>query len=1147
MNSNLGELVGFKVRFAEKISKKTAVKVMTDGILLAETQSDPLLKNYDAIIIDEAHERSLNIDFLLGYLKNLITQRQDLKIIITSATIDVDKFSAHFNNAPIIQVSGRTYPVDVIYRPLKKISEALIESIEDGIVGVINELGKVDGDILVFLPGERDIHDTKKYLSDQFRDRFDVLPLFSRLPFKDQQKIFQVATQHRIILATNIAETSLTVPGIKYVIDAGLARVVRYSPNLKIDQLLIEKISKASANQRAGRCGRIAPGICIRLYDEEDYNLRPDFTDPEIIRTSLASVILRMADLNLGQVDKFPFIHPPSNRLIQDGYQLLQELGAVDKQNKILPLGKQIAMLPIDPAHARVLLEAKKENCLHEILIIISALSVSDPRERPLDKAEQADQAHQQFHDPDSGFMILLRLWSRFQLEVNKNQSKQLRQFCQKYFVSYNRMREWRELHKQLTNIVEEMSFNINQKEATYDQVHRALLAGHLSNIGQKEIDGPMYLGGRGVKFLIGPRLFRNKNFKWLMAAEIIDTGKRYAQCVAKIDVAWVEQMATHLVEYEYANPRWNSKLGRVDATQKTLLYGLIINPAKTIHYGPIDPIVSREIFIRQALVEGNFESQAPFWQHNLELIKEVEKLEHKARRQDILINDDILYQFYDEKIEKDIINLQAFESWRKKIEQENTKFLFLTKEFLMQHDAEKIDLVQFPEHIKIGSIDVNVSYHFDPNHPRDGISVTLPFSLMSQIQENKFSWLVPGMIREKVTFLIKNLPKNLRGQCGHLQNAVTEFLQKKNNTTNFNEAFTHFIREKSNSAYKLSEEELANLPEHLKVNFILIDQNDRVIDESRNLNLLKANNKEMVTEVIEDIDFGIEKTQLIFWPDYDIPETIEKEWENQMITGYPALIDRHTHVDLIVLDAKEDALKEHAKGIKRLLRLQLKDKIKVYKKNFLQSGLTTIKLTKIISPETLIENTVDITIDEIIFRYQESIRTKVEFSKLLIEANKSFVPLLNELTAALKKIAESYYQLSLAKDNFQFISKAMQIDYEEQLEILLPPYELPLFQWSRINLIDKYLTTMRIRFEKYLQRQQKDHESITQISRLKDKWIEKVIQYVERDLPIPNAFIDFQWDLQELRVSLFAQELKTTHPISIKRMNERWSKMMDL
>ena len=1147
MNTNLGDLVGFKVRFAEKLSKKTAIKVMTDGILLAETQHDPLLKNYGAIIIDEAHERSLNIDFLLGYLKKLITQRKDLKLIITSATIDVDKFSAHFDSAPIVQISGRTYPVDIIYRPLKKISDALIESLEDGIVGVITELGRAEGDILVFLPGERDIHDTKKYLADRFKGQFDVLPLFSRLPVKEQQKIFQPATQKRIILATNIAETSLTVPGIKYVIDTGLARVIRYSPNLKIDQLLIEKVSKASANQRSGRCGRVGPGVCVRLYDEEDFNLRPDFTDPEIIRTSLASVILRMADLNLGEVDKFPFIHPPSKRLIHDGYQLLQELGAVDGKNKILPLGKQIARLPIDPAHARVLLEAKKENCLDEILIIISALSVSDPRERPLDKAEQADQAHLQFHDSESGFIAFLKLWRRFQKEVSKNQTKPFRLFCQKYFVSYNRMREWRELHKQLTAIIDEMNFNINKSEANYDQVHRALLSGHLSNIGHKEIDGPMYLGGRGVKFLIGPRLFRNKNFKWIMAAEIIDTGKKYAQCVAKINVDWIEKLASHLVDYEYSNPRWNMKLGRVDATQKTLLYGLIINPAKTVHYGPIDPIASREIFIRQALVEGNFESSAPFWQHNLNLIAEVEKLEHKARRQDILVNDDILYDFYANKLEQDIINEKGFEFWRKKIEQTDAKFLFLTKDFLMQHDAEKIDLIQFPENVALGSTEVNLSYHFEPGHPRDGVSVMLPFSLLSQLDENKFAWLVPGLIREKVTFLIKNLPKNLRGQCGHLQNAVTEFLQQKNKSMNFNQAFTDFIRDKSRSNYKLSDQDLLRLPDHLKVNYVLVDAHNHVIDESRDVPSLKSNNKEIVTEVIEEINFGIEQSELIFWPSEEIPVCIEREWSGQIINGYPALLDCKTHTDLIVMDSMENAKKEHEKGVKRLLSLQLKDKIKIFKRSALQSKSTLIKLANIISPEALVENIIDLSINEILSRHHGAIRSKQAFEKLVIEANKNFITLINELTSALELIAESYYQLSLARENFSNQFPDVLKDYEEQLEVLLPPFEPPLFQWKRIIHFPRYLSAMRIRLEKYLQRQHKDEESIVQINRLKDKWIEKVVEYVERDMEIPEAFIDFQWDLQELRVSLFAQELKTPYPISIKRMDGHWQRLMEL
>ena len=537
LNTPVGEIVGYKIRFMDRVTKTTSIKVMTDGILLAETQNDPMLSQYDAIIIDEAHERSLNIDFLLGYLSNLLRKRRDLKIIITSATIDVDKFSQHFDDAPIIKVSGRTFPVDIVYSPLQKINEDSNESIEDAILRTIDELVGNSGDILVFLPGERDIHDSKKFLSEKLIGKFEVLPLFSRLPINEQQKIFKPGGIRRVILATNIAETSLTVPRIKFVIDAGFARVVRYSPKLKIEQLLIEKISKASANQRSGRCGRIAPGICIRLFDEEDFQARPEFTDPEILRSSLASVILKMAALKLGPVDEFPFIQSPSYRFIQDGYHLLQELGAVDMENKILPLGIQLSKLPIDPSLGRILLESKKENCVQEALIIISALSVSDPRERPIDKAEQADKAHQFFHDPDSGFNIFLKLWKQFSIETKKVTNKSLRQFTQKYFLSFNRIKEWHELHRQLKQIADELKFNISATEATYEQTHRALLSGLLGNIGFKDIDGPMYSGGRSIKFLIGPRLFRNKNFKWIMAAEIIDTGRLYAQCVAKIDV----------------------------------------------------------------------------------------------------------------------------------------------------------------------------------------------------------------------------------------------------------------------------------------------------------------------------------------------------------------------------------------------------------------------------------------------------------------------------------------------------------------------------------------------------------------------------------------------------------------------------------
>ena len=968
LNTPLGEMVGYKIRFMDQVTKTTSIKVMTDGILLAETQNDPMLSQYDAIIIDEAHERSLNIDFLLGYLSNLLQKRRDLKIIITSATIDVDKFSQHFSDAPIIQVSGRTFPVDIVYSPLQKITEDANESVEDAILRTIDELVGNSGDILVFLPGERDIHDCKKFLSEKLIGKFEVLPLFSRLPINEQQKIFKPGGIRRVILATNIAETSLTVPRIKFVIDAGFARVVRYSPKLKIEQLLIEKISKASANQRSGRCGRIAPGICIRLFDEEDFKARPEFTDPEILRSSLASVILKMAALKLGPVDEFPFIQSPSYRFIQDGYHLLQELGAVDMENKILPLGIQLSKLPIDPSLGRILLESKKENCVQEALIIISALSVSDPRERPLDKAEQADKAHLFFHDSDSGFNIFLKLWKQFSIETKKVTNKSLRQFTQKHFLSFNRIKEWHELHRQLKQIADELKFNISSTEATYEQIHRALLSGLLGNIGFKDIDGPIYSGGRGIKFLIGPRLFRNKNFKWIMAAEIIDTGRLYAQCVAKIDVRWIESLAIHLLEYEYSNPRWNIKLSRVDATEKSLLYGLVVNPGKTVHFGGIDPDQSRKIFIRQGLVEQGYESNGLFWKHNLKLIQEIEMLEHKTRRQDILINDDVLYQFYDERIDEKIVNGAGFESWRKEKEKNNSEYLFLTKTFLMQREALQVDEIQYPEKKSLQHLELHFRYHFQPGHSRDGLSVEIPLSGISQIKTEDLAWLVPGMIREKVTFLIKNLPKNLRGQCGHLQEAVTEFLTGANNEEDFSDAFTKFIRQKTSSKFRLTEKSLKNLPEHLMVNYIIVDENNITLDEGRDLLLLQRKNKDKVVEVLEDISFGIEEMEIKYWPKLKvIPDKVEKKINDTIIVGYPALVDRQSHVDLFVADDKAEADYLHQEGIKRLIKIQLQEKIKYIKKNpprFEEFGML---LHSHISPEDLKNNFIYVFFNEIL------------------------------------------------------------------------------------------------------------------------------------------------------------------------------------
>jgi ATP-dependent helicase HrpA len=774
LNSPLGEVVGYKVRFNDKLSESSYVKLMTDGILLAETQGDKFLNAYDTIIIDEAHERSLNIDFLLGYLKQLLPKRPDLKIIVTSATIDAARFSQHFNGAPVIEVSGRTYPVEIRYRPLcaagfraREIAEAENlqfdledetifgiarkakteargleeddeeEAIEEAILDAADDLLRQgDGDILVFLPGEREIRDVTEHLR-KYQGRsaklkhIEVLPLFARLSIEDQQKIFKSHSSRRIVLATNVAETSLTVPGIKYVIDAGLARVNRYSTRAKVEQLQIEKISQAAAKQRAGRCGRVSNGICVRLYSEQDFNGRPEFTEPEILRSSLAAVILRMAALRLGDVTEFPFIEAPSSRLIADGYLLLQELGAVDAQRQITETGLQLAKLPLDPRVGRMILAAKREHCLREILIIASVLSIQDPRERPMDKREAADNAHTKFAGEGSDFMSYLKLWDFFDHALKtKKSNKDLLNQCHSNFLSFLRLKEWRELHGQLLDIVSEMEFKLNEKEASFEQIHKALLAGLLGNIGFKDGESESYAGARGIRFFVAPgSTLKKQRPKWVIAAELVDTSKLYARCVAKIEPDWIEPLARGLTESHYSDPRWDRKMGMVNAWERVSLYGLTIIPKRRVHFGPIDPKESREIFIREALANGEFDTRAAFFTANERLIAEVEELEHKARRQDVLVDEHQLFTFYDAKIPADIYNAASFEKWRAEAERINPKLLYLTRDDLMRHGADAITAVQFPEKILLDGVEVTLKYRFEPGHVLDVVTATIPLA----------------------------------------------------------------------------------------------------------------------------------------------------------------------------------------------------------------------------------------------------------------------------------------------------------------------------------------------------------------------------------------------------------------------------------
>ncbi len=733
LNSPLGQLVGYKVRFSDQTHPGTRIKLMTDGILLAETQQDPLLRAYHTLIIDEAHERSLNIDFLLGYLKQLLPRRPDLKLIITSATIDARRFSAHFNDAPVIEVSGRLFPVEILYRPFDDPAESEDRDLPRAILGAVDEAMYMgEGDMLIFLPGEREIRETAETLRKHAfsgpggRAGMEILPLFARLSHAEQARIFTSGQQRRIVLATNVAETSLTVPGIRYVIDTGLARINRYSYRNKVEQLLVKKISQASANQRAGRCGRVMNGICFRLYSMEDFAARPEYTDPEILRSSLASVILRMKSLRIGDVEQFPFIQPPAARMIADGYQLLSELGALNEQKGLTQTGHQLARFPTDPRIARMIVAARQENCLSEVLIIASALSLQDPRDRPFEHQQAADQAHQPFRDDRSDFMSYLKLWDFFnELLKHKKSNKKLIEQCQKNFISHRRMREWREIHGQLHTLVSEMGLRPNQVPAGYDEIHRALLSGLLGNIGFKSDEKGVYEGARGIKFSIFPGSSLKKNKpKWVVAAELAETTKLYARGAAAIDPAWLEKIAGKLCKKHYFDPHWEKQRTQAMVFERVTLYGLAIVPKRRVAYGPVNPAHARELFIREALVAGEYESNASFLQHNQQLIDEIRALESKVRRQDILVDEQQIFEFYAARIPVEIYSGNAFEKWRK---QADPRLLYLTREILMRQSADEKTIEQYPETLVAAGHILPLSYRFDPGHPLDGVTVTVP------------------------------------------------------------------------------------------------------------------------------------------------------------------------------------------------------------------------------------------------------------------------------------------------------------------------------------------------------------------------------------------------------------------------------------
>ncbi|MGL6155061.1 MAG: ATP-dependent RNA helicase HrpA, partial [Ralstonia mannitolilytica] len=997
----VGEHVGFQVRFNDTLSAGASVKLMTDGILLAETQNDPLLRAYDTIIIDEAHERSLNIDFLLGYLKQLLPRRPDLKVIITSATIDAQRFAEHFAGpkgpAPVIEVSGRLYPVEVRYRPVQRDENDKDRDLYDGIVDAVDELAREGpGDVLIFLPGEREIREAAEALRKHHPAHTEILPLFARLSVQEQERVFRPSNARRIVLATNVAETSLTVPGIRYVVDTGLARVKRYSYRNKVEQLQIEPVSQAAANQRAGRCGRVADGVCIRLYEEADFIARPRFTDPEILRSSLASVILRMKALRLTDVEQFPFIEPPLGRAIADGYQLLQELGAVNDENALTPLGKQIARLPLDPRVARMILAGRDHQCLREMLIIASALSVQDPRERPQELQQQADQAHREFADEKSEFLGWVKLWKWFEEAVaHKKSNKQLQENCRAHFLSHVRLREWRDVHSQLHTTVAEQGWKLNESEPTYEQLHLALLTGLLGNIGVRieEADGKgrEYLGARGIKFFLWPgSAIARKAGKWVVAGELVETSRLFGRTLARIEPEWVEKVGAHLLKVSWSDPHWEKKAGQVMAFERGTLYGLPIYQQRRVHFGPMQPKEARELFIRRALVDGEFETRLPFFAHNQRLVREIENLEHKSRRQDVLVDDELIYAFYDSQIPADVYHTVSFERWYAEAAKGNPKLLYLNRDDLMRHEAAGITTDLFPKTLPIAGIDMGLTYHFEPGSPRDGVTLTVPLYALNQVPAQRAEWLVPGMLKEKVHLLLKSLPQKLRRHCVPLPDYAAGFVSRvKLGDGDLLDRLIADVREQTGTPLKRADFKLETLPAHHFMNFKVIDEHGRQLDMGRNLAQLRAELGGRAQQTFQSIaakDAAVAGAQdgakpaksskgdapsnaalysgLTTWNFGALPELLEIRKGNQTLFGYPALVDAGDHCDVEVFDDPAEAARIHRLGLRRLFAIQLREPLKYLEKNIPGLSQMAIQFMSLGTQDELRNQILDATLE---------------------------------------------------------------------------------------------------------------------------------------------------------------------------------------
>ncbi|MFD5945947.1 ATP-dependent RNA helicase HrpA [Streptomyces collinus] len=1160
LDTPLGEAVGWKVRFTDQVNQDaTFVKLMTDGILLAEIQTDRELRAYDTIIIDEAHERSLNIDFLLGYLAQLLPKRPDLKVVITSATIDPERFSRHFGDAPIIEVSGRTYPVEVRYRPL--LEEDGDDADRDQITAItdaVEELQKEGkGDILVFLSGEREIRDTADALTKKNYRFTEILPLYARLSHAEQHRVFQPHTGRRIVLATNVAETSLTVPGIKYVIDPGFARISRYSHRTKVQRLPIEPVSQASANQRKGRCGRTSDGICIRLYSEDDFEARPEFTDAEILRTNLASVILQMTAAGLGDIEKFPFIDPPDHRNIRDGVQLLQELNALDPAQKdprkrLTETGRKLAQLPVDPRLARMVLEADKNGCVREVMVIAAALSIQDPRERPADKQTQADQQHARFKDETSDFLAYLNLWRYVREQQKERGSSSFRRMCKQEYLNFLRIREWQDIYTQLRTVAKQMGIHLNEDDAPADRVHVSLLAGLLSHVGMKDVkEGAKneYLGARNAKFAVfpGSALFK-KPPRFVMSAELVETSRLWARVNAKIEPEWVEPLAAHLVKRTYSEPHWEKDQAAVMAYEKVTLYGVPIVAQRKVNYGRIDPEISRELFIRNALVEGDWRTHHKFFSDNRRLLTEVEELEHRARRRDILVDDETLYDFYDQRIPEHVVSGAHFDSWWKHKRHEQPDFLDFEREMLINEKAGEVTKADYPDSWRQGNLKFRVTYQFEPGADADGVTVHIPLQVLNQVTDEGFDWQIPGLREELVTELIRSLPKPIRRNYVPAPNFAKAFLDRAVPLQEpLTATMTRELRLMVGVPFEADDFDLAKVPDHLKVTFRIVDERRRKLAEDKDLEALKLTLRPKARKALSQAAAAtaersggesLERSGLTDWTIGTLTRVFETRRAGQPVKAYPALVDDGDTVSVRLFDTEAEQQQAMWKGTRRLILRN----IPVNPAKFASEKLTNAqKLALSANPHGSIQGLFDdcamAAADKLIGDFGGPAWDEESYRKLYDKVRAEIVDTTVRTVGQVQQVLAAWQSCERRLKAVRSPALLANLqDVRGQLDALVKPGFVTEAGLRRMPDLMRYLVAADRRLQQMPTNVQRDTTRMQKVHEMQDEYA-WLLEQMPQGRPVPSSVLDIRWMIEELRVSYFAHALGTAYPVSDKRI----------